>query len=186
MAELLESEKDVRLVEAGIWDYEFFYRLKCGNEQLKWGGFAEKPDYNRLQQWFQNELSYQSKIILIIYWKEEKVGCISFSVHGHVCDNHSTAVESKWSGLGIGALALKKNEGYLKQHYPDCTTIIGWVRTDNIASRKMLTRCGWSETEEYLDKFFKMENKVIKMQKWIRSLNNRGDSCEEQTYLDRR
>lgn len=163
---------DISLAEATIADFNFFYKLKCEKKQIYWGGFSGKPDYKKLQQWFQNILLNKTKIILMIKWNGENVGYISFKIFAEkICSDHGTAVAEKMSGLGIGTLAIKKNEEYLKKHYPNCKTIIGFVRADNGTSQKMLKKCGWILTDDYLDRFIMPEKKVVRMQKWVKELS---------------
>lgn len=165
--------EDIALVEATTDDFEFFYSLKCEENSIYWGGFADKPGYMDLLKWYRHILSGKAKQILIVKWRGKKVGVISFKIYnGTVCDDYSTNISEKYSGMGIGTLAIKKNEEYLRANYPACKISNGFVRSDNLPSQNMLQKCGWALTEDYEDRFLASanKNKVIRFQKWVKKL----------------
>lgn len=163
--------EDVSLSPATEADFDFIYDLKCEENSIYWGGFAAQPDYENLKLHYARSMADSSKITLIIRCKENRVGIISFRIIDNAnCIDHSTNVSHKFSGLGIGALALRKNIDYLMQYFPSCEKIIAWIREDNPRSHKMIRACGFLETDTCEERYLDSDRKPVILRTWIRPL----------------
>ncbi|AFA49242.1 GNAT family N-acetyltransferase [Acetobacterium woodii] len=161
---------ELSLTEAQLDDYDFFYGIKCEKNSNYWAGFREKPNYLRLKEWYSNVLTYKKKEILIIRYKQLSVGYLSFKIRNNLCDDFSINISEKYVGKGIGTFALHKMDLFLNDYYPDCNAFISYIRYDNIISKKLHVRNGFELDGEYEDKYLESDNKVIRLEKWVKTL----------------
>ena len=163
--------EDVSLSPATEADFDFIHDLKCEVNSIYWGGFAAKPDYENLKLHYARSAADSSKITLVIRWSERGVGIISFRIgHDLNCIDHSTNISQKFSGLGLGVLALRKNVEYLIERFPSCEKIMAWIREDNPRSHKMVRACGFVETDSCEERYLDSDRKPVLLRLWIRPL----------------
>lgn len=162
---------DVSLSPVTEADFDFIHELKSEENSILWSGFAKKPDYEHLRAHYARRMADPTKITLIIRWKDKKAGLISFTMLNDLeCDGYSINVSEKFSGLGLGRLALSKNIDYLIAHYPSCKSFTVWIREDNLRSQKLFKGIGFSQTETVQIRYLAPDNKSVLFQAWTRTL----------------
>lgn len=161
------------LKKADMDDFDFFYNLKCEDHSVSWSGFSEKPDRDKLYNYFQSNVMRESKVlgrqIYIIMDQDSQIGYISidpldkideFDMPIGICKAHlGKGYASKALQLGIEEA---KRQGY-KIMRPR-------IREDNLASMKAYKKCGAVLTGTYetiyvpdKDDFVKMYDLEIKL-----------------------
>lgn len=152
-------------------EYDFYFSLKSEEGNIYWGGFASAPDYENLKRNYQDVIVNKVKKILIIRYNNNNVGYMTFKIYDTtILDDFSIAVSDEFGGRSIASLAMQKLEEYLKKEHSDCKTFYSYIRLDNVVSQKVHKNNGFVFTCEYKDKFLESDNKVIRLQKWVKSL----------------
>lgn len=152
-------------------DFDFIYDLKCEEKSIIWGGFAAKPDYEKLKLHYERRMSDRSKITLIVWWNEKKVGLISFTIpDGANCEDFSINVSEKFSGFGLGRLALGETINYLIKNFPRCEKVIVWIREDNTPSQIIFRASGFIESEICQERYLASDRKPCCYRAWSRPL----------------
>ncbi|WP_174349719.1 GNAT family N-acetyltransferase [Paenibacillus sp. JMULE4] len=163
--------KDVTLSEATLNEFEFMFNLKCEKNILYWGGFADKPNYKNLKEWYYRILLDKTKKILFINYYGEKVGYITYKIYNDsICDDFSIAVSDRFSGKGIATKAIGEMIEYLKYEHFNCKTFYSYIREDNIPSQKVHRKNNFILTDQYEDKFLQSDNKIVRLHKWVKNL----------------
>lgn len=162
----------VMLAEAAAEDYEFYYNLKCEPNSVYWSGYSSEPDYEKLKAWYYNILSDSTKMNMIIRYNGEPAGYINFKVYNYtVCDDFSITVSERFCGRGVATCAIRKLIDFLRKEYTDCKIFNSYIREDNIASQKAHRNNGFELSGEYEDKLFQPDNRVLRLQKWIKDIS---------------
>ena len=150
---------------------EFIYELTCEEESIYWGGFRTKPDYEKLKSHFANRMADPAKFTQVVLWKNKKVGLVRFEIsEDGSCTDYSINISQKFSGLGLGSLALRKSVDYILQHCPACEKLVVWIREDNLRSQKIFRNSGFIETSTCEEVHLGSDRKNISLRKWIKPL----------------
>jgi RimJ/RimL family protein N-acetyltransferase len=131
----------MKLKKAGIEDFEFFYDIKCEDDNLFWCGYVTKPDKKRLWAfWKQNIAENSLRDIYIAVVNNQSVGYAYVDYHSESEIELSLGVSSRVSGKGYGTgLILSLLEKY-KDKYKYITA---FVREDNIRSQRVFDKAGF-------------------------------------------
>lgn len=156
-----------KIRKATMNDFEFYYKLKCEKNSVKWSGFEDKPNKDNLYIWFKRcvELEEIKKQIFIIEDLED-IGYIRIDTleDKSYCDIPIGICE-RYLGKGYASRAIMlgleeaKRQGYKAVH--------GWIREDNIASIKAYQNCGGMLSCDYKEVNVSDKSKSIKMYKLI-------------------
>jgi N,N'-diacetyllegionaminate synthase len=162
---------EVDLTPATMDDIDFLFRLKCEPDSVYWGGFDRAPEFASLKQHYEEVLRDGVKTILIIRWKGQPVGVISYRItNDGECIDLSINVSSQFAGKGIGRAALEKNISLLRAHHPSCRRIVTLVREDNTRSQRMLAACGFVLTDRFEEQVLDSDQKPIHLYTWVKEL----------------
>ena len=165
--------EDVSVVPMTIDDIEFILNLKTEEPSIYWGGFSRAPDCDALKEYYTESIGNQIKTHLIIKLKDERVGIISFRINEEMlCVDYSINISYRFSGLGLGVMALNKNIEYLKTRIPACRKIIVTIGEDNKRSHSIFGRAGFILTSEYEHKTLMsaIHPIVVRFYIWIKEL----------------
>ena len=144
-----------QLIPASFSDFEFFYKIKKEDKNMKWTGHTEKPVKKKLQEWFVNKLTDGSDRKIYIYFINEVPVGYSYAIYETNYIETAVAISKEFEGFGYGTemvietLNLLKDEG--KQ-------IIAWIFDENMASIKLHQNAGYIATEKQ-----KKFDEVLKM-----------------------
>ena len=142
--------EDVSIVPMAIDDIEFILNLKTEEPSIYWGGFSTAPDREALIEYYKESIDNQLRTHLLIKLKDESVGIISFSINEEMlCVDYSINISYRFSGLGLGVMALNKNIEFLKTKFPACKRIIVTIGEDNKRSHSIFSRAGFIITSDY-------------------------------------
>lgn len=139
-------------------DFEFFYQIKCNEDNMYWAGHKAKPEYENLMMFFSKIISKQNdpqeRKIYIIWSENQRCGYLYFDPIDLVTACVSIAVIDNQSGKGNGKASLRKmlrvalERGYKK--------IIAEIREDNTRSKRLFESVGF--TEDNNSRVAKIEN----------------------------
>jgi len=158
----------MRLELAKISEYDDFYALKADDSNVFWTGWSNKPDYERLKEFYFNVInnlkSIRDRRIYLVHEDDQIVGYIYIDYVDETTFAISPAISSKCQGKGYGktAIGLAIKEG-LSLGFRNMEA---YIREDNIASQKCFEFNGVHKTEEYKNLFIENQNKEIKMIKY--------------------
>ena len=149
---------------AAIDDFEFFYEIKCEENNIFWTGHDDKPLREELFSFFQTAVKESSqkekRKIYIVENGKLKIGYLYIIPNGNSFEL-SSAISQKFQGKGYGkkAIALGLEEGKALGY----RKMIGSIREDNIASMKAHIACGVRVTEDYNLVYIPKLNRKVKM-----------------------
>lgn len=154
----------IKIRNAVLDDFEFFYKLKCEETNIYWTGHRGKPDRENLFSFFKNVVDNTKKKeerkIYIIENDEDKVGHLYIIPRGEYFEL-ATAICQKYQGRGYAkkaiALGLDQGKQMGYQKMKDA------IREDNTASLKAYQSCGVKITDEYKMVYIPKLDKEIKM-----------------------
>ena len=153
---------------AELDEFDDFYGLKADDSNVFWTGWSNKPDYEKLKEFYYNVINNLKTIkdrrIYLAHEEDKIVGYIYIDYVDEDTFAISPAISSLYQGKGYGkiAIGLAIEEG-LRLGFKNMEA---YIREDNIASRKCFEFNGARETEEYRNLFIENQNKEIKMIKY--------------------
>lgn len=157
------------LKNANIEDFEVFYKLKCEKENIYWTNYTNAPVKDNLFNWYKSELSKKDRYFLLAENLEgEVVGYGYIDIKDEGIFEISYGISSSFTGHGLGIKLVSCLEEKCYELFKSVKEIWAWVLKDNIRSRKCLENNKWKETEETKEIYFKPEEKLKKMIKYIK------------------
>lgn len=133
--------------KADFCDYDDFYRIKSDPENVKWSGFPTAPDYNRMKEWFQQQLVNNKRNIYLCYWNGSVCGFFYLDYlsleSGATAQEIGYGVLSEFSGKGIGTAILEK-----VTQICDTSLIVAWVSEKNRASERCFEKNGFEKQQK--------------------------------------
>lgn len=124
-------------------DYDDFFEMKSDYNNVAWGGFLQKPDYDKFKIWFIQQINSKSNREIFIVKKENvSVGYFNLDNIDEVTSEISYGVVSEFTGLGIGTFIVRNASTILDKK------IVAWVADDNIPSIKCFEKNSFVKTEE--------------------------------------
>ena len=124
---------------------------------------ADIIEYEDHIKWLRRKLADENEKLLILMRDEILVGQIRLSNDGHEVEI-SYSIDKKYRGMGYGKAIIRMAENVLREeHY--LGKVVGLVKKENEASKKVFLSLGYSETEE--DGFFRYE-KILQSMMFFR------------------
>lgn len=158
---------EVRIRKAVASDFDFFYAIKCQDDNIYWTGHTALPLRDQLHQFFssniQNSDMLNKRTIFIVDEKCDgiSVGYLYLDPINSDSAEISIGIRQDFSGRGFGRQAvcalcnLANNHGF--------TNIYALVREDNIRSQKMFQHAGFEKTDTFKFQFIQNLKKEIRM-----------------------
>lgn len=134
-------------------NFELYYKLRCDDENIYWTGYPQKPDKEKLREWYARQLQRGDRIMFLVRSnmdKDEAIGYLYLDIVGGNNDVVETGhgVNSTVKGIGIGTKIIKFAIDYCSNYLPNVTSIDGWVLRNNIGSVKNLLKNNYMKTGE--------------------------------------
>jgi len=133
-------------------DFDFFYNLKCEDENIHWSGFKGKPEVKKLKEifdkWVDEMDEPDKRQVYFIYYSNNKAGYLvySFPVDSDEAELLVVAVSSIYSGKGIGSRAYA--EAIRAAGVEGKRAIFGYVREDHSKSIHIFKKNGFHEDKD--------------------------------------
>ena len=116
-------------------------------------------EYEDHIKWFRRKLTDDNEKLLVLMRDKTPLGQIRLSNDGHEVEI-SYSIDNRYRGMGYGKTMIRLAENVLrKENYHG--KVIGLVKKENEASKKVFWSLGYSETEE--DGFFRYEKTLRSM-----------------------
>lgn len=149
-------------------DFDFFYNLKCQNHSIKWSGFKEKPDRNRMWNFYKNTLCDKKqndgriRKLYIIEQDGLKIGYIGIDELSEPCIfDMPIGIDEAFIGKGYSVKAILL--GLEKAKALGYSVMKGSIREDNVASMKAYEKCGATIKDTYREVYVEDRKCKIKM-----------------------
>lgn len=128
----------IKLRKAQISDCDLIYKWRNHPDVRKFFFDDREIDYSTHQEWFQNSLKMENRIILIAENDNQPVGVIRFDI---LKDNPDTAeidiyVAPSFQGRGFGRQILVEGEKWIKSQ-ANIRFLVAKVKETNYASKKI-------------------------------------------------
>lgn len=124
-------------------DYDDFFKMKSDFNNIAWGGFLQKPDYERFKSWFMQQIDPGNKRKIYIVKKQNiSVGYFNLEDVDEITSEISYGVISEFTGLGIGTFIVRSATTILNKK------LVAWVANDNIPSIKCFEKNSFAKTDE--------------------------------------
>lgn len=145
------------LREATIFDTELTFKW-ASNEQVRQYSFNSNPiAFAEHQKWFANKIESKNCYYLILEDTKNKFGSIRFEFDQSENVTISYLIDPVFHGKGYGKLILEMGLNKLQSKGLSNLNIIGFVKSENIASIKIFEKLSFRLTEN--------ENNVLKFEK---------------------
>ena len=137
----------IEIRNANKEDFDFYYSLKSEKTAIYWSGFDHAPDKGNMEDfWKKNVVNHSgNRDILILSDNGIDVG-YSQITHGGEELEYAMGVCEEYRGMNYGGKLIKETA----KLYPG-TTMISYVREDNIASQRCLEKNGFIRIMNYTD-----------------------------------
>ncbi len=172
------KDKSIKIKEAKLSDFDFFYKIRSECNVIYWSGFQWKPNQQELKRWYERILLKKKvfpdkeRVIYIIYCSGKRAGSIyvdKLKAKKNLIEI-SIAVSEKFQGRGIGGRAIEKIIEIIKKEY-NHQEIIAWIFDINVFSRRIFTKNGFLATANTKRKLIRLERKKEVMRKYVYSEN---------------
>ena len=157
----------IQLYKGDQKDFDFYYEVKSEPSTIHWEGYSQKPDREKLLQFF-NELvgNRLNKHIFFIKDddKDESYGYIQLTFVEASVIEIGYAVSERFRGKGYGQFAIesiKKEKDYLDK------VLTGFVAENNIASFTCFEKNGFKKTNIYRVSYFPFFERNIKLYQYV-------------------
>lgn len=155
-------------------DFEFYYELKCEPSSVYWSGFEKAPDKENLNRHFQRLINkeFANRDFYMLEDKGRLVGYIQLTHNTDTEVEIGYGVSEKYRGHGYGYFLLAQAKE-LVCRMDECVNLIGYVRDDNHSSKKCFEKNGFERKPEYVERYFALESKNMKMflYKWNKGMD---------------
>ena len=166
------TEPDITVRKADLGDFDFFYAIKSEPSNLLWTGHKDRPDYQRLKQWYCWQLDGGGHAIYIIEAARTQTGYLYVDTIKPDLFELAIGVSETHSGKGIGSKALREIVSQYQKNNPRAK-FVAWIREDNLASMKAFTHADFKPAAKRLRRWIASVDKAIDMVKYIR--DNEGE-----------
>lgn len=135
-----------KLKEATLIDFDSFYNIKCEEKNIYWTGHSEKPNYEDLKKWYENQLFSDKRKILFLHVGNQIVG------HAYIIiqDDHvetAVAVSMYHEGKGYGKEIISRTIEKSLELFAE-KPIYAWILEDNLASIKIHQTSGYIPSQD--------------------------------------
>jgi len=134
-----------QLIPASFSDFEFFYKIKTEDKNMKWTGHTEKPVKKSLQEWFDEKLSDDSDRDIYIYFINEVPVGYSYAIYETNYIETAVAISKEFEGFGYGREMVIETLNVLKDEEKQ---IVAWILDENKPSIKIHQNAGYIATEK--------------------------------------
>lgn len=153
-------------------DFEFYYQLKCDEENIYWTGHIKRPDKTKLKKWFNNQIKRHDRLFFLVKSPEFPNKAIGYLYLDIVGDNNNIieighAVHSKFKSKGIGTKIIKFALDHSREKLLFIDRVDGWIAENNIGSIKNFLKNGYIETNDIKEIYFESLNKEITMKRFF-------------------
>lgn len=147
-------------------DFDFYYNLKCEKSQIYWGGFEKAPDREVFLNYYNKIIEESSeRRLFFVVDNTTMVGYLQLTKHKDYEYEVAYGVSEQFRGCGYGYAILDYAKKLFLKMDRD-VILVGYVRYDNIASKKCFQRNGFFQCDEYDEKFFPIDGEEKKMYLW--------------------
>lgn len=151
-------------------DFDAFFKIKCDPENIKWSGFSQAPDKNRLYGWYLKILQSDKRTIYLVEFDAVIVGFFYLDkIDSERYVAASSGILKEYCNLGIGTKTIVWRENLAREK--GGKIIETWVSELNLYSYKRLIKNGWLKTSCYEIKDIPLAGGAQKFYKWEKSLN---------------
>ena len=137
----------VMVLPAKKKDFDFFYDVKCENDNIFWSGYDKAPDYNNLKQvfykWIDEMPMSDKRRVCIIYNNGLRQGYIYIDPMGTNEVEFALGVSEKYSGHGIGTEACAQIIDMMRSENKHIVN--AYIREDNHRSIRLFVKNGFVE-----------------------------------------
>ena len=158
--------KELSYKQAAMQDYDDFYKIKCDPENVKWSGFATAPDYERMKEWFRQQLEGGKRTIYLCYWNGDCCGFFYLDkVSAEEMEAASSGVLTEYTGRGIGTWTVGERIQLAKEQ--GASILSSWIADENPRSWKRFEKLGFQKTDEQEERLIARGGGMKLFHKWI-------------------
>lgn len=134
-------------------DFDFFYELRCDKENIRWSGHADKPDKQKLYEWYLANIGRSDRIFFLFFCDiscDDVLGYLYLDITGEMDDiiDIGYGVHHRHAGKGFGSKVLQFGIDHVRGAIPYIKYFQAWVAADNVASIKTVLKTGYHKTHE--------------------------------------
>ena len=164
-------KKKIEIIEANLDFFDFFYDIKSEEDNIYWSGHEEKPKYNALKKWYQEQLENKNRIIFKIHSEAKSVGYLYFDLdHEKSLIEFSYAISNQYSDLGFGTASVREAITFSYKNFLNYR-IIAFVAEENIGSHRIMQKNSFLKTNKHYLQFLKRPKKEVKMLEYTYNVN---------------
>ena len=154
---------------ATVEDYDDFYKIKCDPENIKWSGFATAPNYERMKEWFRQQLEGDKRTIYLCYWNGDVCGFFYLDkLSSEEMEAASSGILAEYTGRGIGTWTVEERIKLAKEQ--GASIISSWIADENPRSWKRFEKMGFQKTNNQEERLIACGGGMKLFHKWTLSL----------------
>ncbi len=127
-------------------DCHLYFQWVNDDETRKQSFHSDVISLTEHEEWFQSKLASATSVLYVIERMSEPIGQVRFDIDDATA-NISYSLDRKFRSKGLGQLLLKRGINSFRNEYPEITDITGFVKANNIASRKAFQNLNFHEDE---------------------------------------
>ena len=162
---------EIEIRKAAETDFDFFYSIKCDDDNTYWAGHLGQPMRDSLHDFFssqiQNQDALHKRTIFIVHEKNDckSVGYLYLDPISSDSAEISIGILQSFSGRGFGRKAVS---ALCKLAWDiGFKNIYAMIREDNLRSQRMFEHAGFKKTEQYQYHFVQNLNCEVKMIRFV-------------------
>jgi RimJ/RimL family protein N-acetyltransferase len=161
---------EIEIRKAAETDFDFFFSIKCDEDNVYWTGHILPPLRDNLYRFFCSQIQHQDLVtrrtIFIVERKRDgaSVGYLYLDPTGKDSAEVSIGIMRPFSGRGLGRQAVRELCNLAWKF--GFENIFAMVREDNLRSQRMFQHAGFKKTEIFQYQFIQNLNQKVKMFKF--------------------
>ncbi len=162
---------EIEIRKAAETDFEFFYSIKCDDDNTYWAGHLGQPTRDNLYRFFSSQIQNQDvlhkRTIFIVDENRggKSVGYLYLDPISSDSAEISVGILQSFSGRGFGRKAVS---ALCKLAWDiGFKNIYAIIREDNLRSQRMFEHTGFRKTEQYQYQFVQNMNCEVKMIRFV-------------------
>lgn len=143
----------IALRPLALADFDAYYAIKCDPDDVRWSGFAARPDREGLRRWLAEELEKPDVVLLAAESTRPGDGMVGYVfVRRAGADGReaeiSYGVAAAHRGRRFGQTMTALAADHARRHLPGVERAVCWIADDNAASIKNVLAAGYHDTGE--------------------------------------
>jgi RimJ/RimL family protein N-acetyltransferase len=162
----------MEMVKAMQIHFDDYFLLRCDSNNVLWSGHKQEPDFDRLKDWYLKNIVREDRLFFLAYQNIKEGGILGYlymdiiGIKKDVIDI-GYGIHQTMNGKGYGTKLINFACNYTRNNIRNIKLIDAWVAENNIGSKKVFAKNGFSKTNETKLKIFEINAQEVLFEKYI-------------------